>query len=138
MPWAASVVSSVAVLAGDLVTKALATRELGAGRVVELPLGARLEYGENRGVAFGLLAGSGDLVLIVVLVAVTALAVLLGGAVANLIDRAGDGAVTDFIDLGPWPPFNLADIAITAGVALLALALARRPASTVGGSHEHA
>ena len=144
MPWTPSVVSFVAVLAGDLATKALVTRELGGGRVVELPLGVRLEHGENSGVAFGLLAGSGDLVLIVALVAVTALAMLLillrstaaaalaaaallAGALANLVDRAGDGAVTDFIDLGAWPSFNLADVAITTGVALLALTLARRP-----------
>ncbi|MGH2946916.1 MAG: signal peptidase II [Solirubrobacteraceae bacterium] len=146
MLWPASVLSFVAVLAGDLVTKALVTRDLGGGRVVELPLGARLEHGENSGVAFGLLAGGGELVLILVLVAVIGLAVLLlrspaaagavpaaavlAGALANLIDRGGDGAVTDFIALGPWPPFNVADIAITAGVALLALTLGRRPASS--------
>lgn len=149
----ASVLSFVAVLTGDLLSKALVTRELGGGRVVELAFGARLEHGENSGVAFGLLAGSGELVRIVVLVALTGLALLLcrapavaavpaaallGGALANLIDRAGDGAVTDFIDIRPWPPFNVADIAITAGVALLALTLARRPPSTLAGSAEHA
>lgn len=147
--WPAAVVvgalSALAVLAGDLATKALARRELGGGRVVELPFGARLEHGENRGVAFGLLAGSGELVLIVALIAISGLvllllvrrpataamilagALLVGGALANLVDRAGDGAVTDFIDLGAWPTFNLADVAITLGVALFALPLARRP-----------
>jgi lipoprotein signal peptidase len=33
------------------------------------------------------------------------------------------GGVTDFIAIGPWPPFNVADIAITSGAALLVLAL---------------
>lgn len=132
----------IGVFVVDLATKVLATNHLGDGRVVELPLGARLEHGENAGIAFGLLSGSGGLVLILALVAILGLiavlvrlradtavpfAVLLGGALANLVDRAGDGAVTDFIDLGPWPSFNLADVGITAGVALLAITVARDP-----------
>ncbi|MFQ6092469.1 MAG: signal peptidase II [bacterium] len=52
-----------------------------------------------------------------------ALALILGGAVGNLIDRFRFGEVVDFIDLGVgntrWPIFNVADIAVTAGVALL-------------------
>jgi signal peptidase II len=48
---------------------------------------------------------------------------LLGGSIGNLIDRASRGGVTDFIAIGPWPPFNVADIAITSGAALLVLAL---------------
>jgi signal peptidase II len=44
---------------------------------------------------------------------------LLGGAAGNLIDRAREGAVTDFIDLPLWPAFNVADVAITFGVLLL-------------------
>jgi signal peptidase II len=42
----------------------------------------------------------------------------LGGATSNLLDRAGRGAVVDFISLGWWPAFNLADVAIVAGVAV--------------------
>ena len=49
-----------------------------------------------------------------------AVGLLAGGALGNLADRIRHGAVTDFIDLPLWPPFNLADMAITAGVALLA------------------
>ena len=56
----------------------------------------------------------------------TALGLILGGAVGNLTDRifkAGGsflgGSVTDFIDFSFWPTFNLADSAITVGVALL-------------------
>ena len=55
-----------------------------------------------------------------------------GGALGNLADRVRVGEVTDFIDLPPWPPFNLADVAITAGVVLLVwvllIAAERRPA----------
>jgi signal peptidase II len=44
-----------------------------------------------------------------------------GGAIGNLIDRVRAGQVTDFLDIGSWPAFNLADVAITCGVVLLAL-----------------
>lgn len=136
-------------LVADLVTKALARDALEHGRVVDLPLGARLIAGENRGVAFGLLAGSVDLVLVVSLVAVAGLALalaiharrarlsaslaaalLVGGALGNLLDRAADSAVTDFVDLAMWPAFNLADVAITIGAALFAIVLIGPPASS--------
>lgn len=48
-----------------------------------------------------------------------ALALILGGAIGNLIDRARWGHVVDFIDLRVWPVFNLADSAITIGVAMV-------------------
>ena len=47
----------------------------------------------------------------------------LGGATSNLCDRMRHGAVIDFIALGPWPVFNVADAAIVAGVALMILAM---------------
>ena len=46
------------------------------------------------------------------------LVVALAGAASNLWDRVRRGAVVDFIALGRWPTFNLADVAIVAGVAL--------------------
>lgn len=45
----------------------------------------------------------------------------LGGAAANLVDRWRRGAIVDFIAIGRWPPFNLADAAIVSGVGLLLL-----------------
>lgn len=53
-------------------------------------------------------------------IAGVALALQLGGALGNLIDRVRLGYVVDFIDLIVWPIFNVADIAITVGVILLA------------------
>jgi len=47
----------------------------------------------------------------------------LGGAAGNLADRLRHGAVVDFIAIGRWPPFNLADAAIVAGIGLLVLSL---------------
>ena len=58
-----------------------------------------------------------------------ALGLVLGGSIANLVDRVRLGHVTDFLDLVAWPAFNLADTFIVVGVALLfgALVLADRP-----------
>ncbi len=54
-----------------------------------------------------------------------ALALVVGGAVGNLIDRVASGAVTDFIDvyvgMHHWPSFNVADAAISIGIVLMAL-----------------
>ncbi len=44
---------------------------------------------------------------------------LLGGAFGNLLDRLAAGRVTDFIDVGPWPNFNIADSAIVVGIFIL-------------------
>ena len=52
-----------------------------------------------------------------------ALGLILGGNIGNLIDRLRVGYVTDFIDVGIWPVFNVADAAITLGVALLVYSL---------------
>jgi signal peptidase II len=50
--------------------------------------------------------------------AAASLVVAFGGATGNLVDRLARGAVIDFIDLGWWPAFNLADVAIVAGVVV--------------------
>ncbi len=127
-----------AVVAADQIAKAAVEAELVLGEDVELlgPLSLTLVH--NEGVAFGLAGGAG---LPLVLVGLAALGVvgylfarepakpwmwvatglLAGGAIGNLIDRVAAGAVTDYIDVGSWPPFNLADVAVTLGVALLVL-----------------
>jgi signal peptidase II len=54
-----------------------------------------------------------------------ALGLILGGTVGNLIDRAFIGHVTDFIKVGPWPDFNVADSSVVVGGILLAFNLIR-------------
>lgn len=49
----------------------------------------------------------------------TGIVFILGGAISNLIDRFNYGCVTDIIDLGFWPVFNLADIFITVGAVII-------------------
>ena len=54
---------------------------------------------------------------------------VLGGAIANLGDRIVGGSVVDFLDLGWWPSFNLADVAVVAGCSLLVVVSWYRPAA---------
>jgi signal peptidase II len=64
-------------------------------------------------------------------VAAIAIGMIFGGAAGNLIDRGRFGAVVDFLDFywrgWHWPAFNVADSAISVGVALLALRMLTLP-----------
>jgi len=53
----------------------------------------------------------------------SALGLILGGTIGNLIDRLRFGGVTDFISIGWWPAFNIADSAIVVGAILFAYSL---------------
>ncbi len=65
-----------------------------------------------------------------------AAAMLLGGAVGNLVDRLRLGHVIDFIDLQVWPIFNVADIGITVGAILFIIAALRMPGAAPGPEQE--
>ncbi len=58
-----------------------------------------------------------------------ALGLQLGGIVGNLLDRIQLGHVTDFLDFGPWPVFNIADTALVSGVILLGYLMLFKPES---------
>lgn len=123
-------VAAVVVLV-DWLSKLLAAATLADGPV-EVGRGLQLRLGHNAGIAFGL----GDRLPVAVIVAVTAAVtavllvavsrgvfgspvasgLVLGGAVGNLGDRVLGGSVVDFIDLGWWPSFNMADAFLTVGV----------------------
>ncbi len=106
----------------------------------------RIIHLHNTGAAFGLFQGQSLLLTVVAIIGVIAilayallfsrrfpffenrlgkpvLGLVLGGTVGNLVDRLRLGYVTDFIDVGVWPTFNIADSAITVGVILLAYSL---------------
>ena len=107
----------------------------------------RLTYIKNAGGAFGIFLGGGWFYFLASVVAVImilfylrrlpagrilprlSLAMILGGALGNLIDRVRSGVVTDFLDFGigntRWPVFNLADAFITVGVILFFLSMMR-------------
>ena len=54
------------------------------------------------------------------------IALMMGGAMGNLVDRIHQGHVTDFIDVGPWPVFNIADSAIVVGLMVMGWVLVMR------------
>jgi signal peptidase II len=101
----------------------------------------RLSHVTNTGMAFGLFPSGGWLFTLlapIVSIAIIiynqklepgnrllrlALGLQLGGALGNLIDRLTQGYVTDFMDFGPWPVWNIADLAVVSGTVLLAFVL---------------
>jgi len=101
----------------------------------------RFVHWENTGAAFGMFQEGGIVFgVLAVLISIfimfyypqipkeeklmrVAMAMQLGGALGNLIDRVARGPVTDFISVGNFPVFNIADSSITIGVGLLVLAL---------------
>jgi len=100
---------------------------------------ARIVHWKNTGAAFGMLQGFGGVfTILAILVSLAiiyyfprvprqdwylrlAMTLQLGGAVGNLIDRILHGHVTDFISIGSFPVFNVADSSISIGVAVLLL-----------------
>ena len=145
-PWLRMAAVAVAVLALDQIVKAAIADSMEPGERTDLALGFELTRVTNTGIAFGLFSG-GDDALVIAFTAVAlglivgwfafdtnrpwlwlGVGLLAGGAIGNLADRIRDGAVTDFFDPPLWPAFNLADVAITAGVVVIALtALASAP-----------
>jgi signal peptidase II len=122
----------------DQVSKALVVAQMYPGERIEIFSLLSLERTSNSGIAFGLAGHVPSLLLILVAAAIVvvllllgtqmkwrgssiAIGLILGGALGNLLDRIFRGSVVDFIDLPHWPTFNLADVAITVGVALLIL-----------------
>ncbi len=101
----------------------------------------RIIHVTNDGAAFGLFQGAGPLLAITSVVGMAAifvfllnpgfahpimrlaLALMLGGAVGNLIDRVHSGEVVDFVKVPHWPAFNVADSAISVGVVILLWAM---------------
>lgn len=66
---------------------------------------------------------------------VVALGLIAGGAAGNLIDRALLGGVTDFFDVRVWPVFNVADVALDIGVAIVVIRLLFGGEREGGGPH---
>jgi signal peptidase II len=126
------------VLAADQGSKYLVRLLLGPEQSLPLiPKVLHLTYVHNPGAAFGLFAYQKSFFITINMAVVViiqfgygrlaraekrmrfGLVLQLGGALGNLLDRLRFGYVVDFIDLRVWPVFNLADIAIVTGVALL-------------------
>jgi len=134
--WALAGTVCGLVIAADQAAKAAVEAHLVPGQYEEVLGPLELTLSHNRGVAFGLAGGAGVKLVIVTALALAvigylfarnplrsgmwlAVGLVAGGAIGNLADRIRHDAVTDFIAVGSWPPFNLADVSITLGVLLL-------------------
>lgn len=135
--WLILALVAGAVVVADQLTKQVVGRTLALGESVDLVGPLSLHHVQNSGIAFGLFASRTSIVIVVTAVAVcamlvffarsggrhpvlpVALGLVLGGSVANLVDRVRLGHVTDFLDVAAWPAFNLADTFIVAGVGIL-------------------
>lgn len=134
--WILVGVATVTIVA-DQLTKYLIRDSLEIGESWPREGFFRITHGTNTGTAFGLFP---DQTLLLTIASVAAIGfiiyyyrahggqtwlsglnvgLLLGGAFGNLIDRVVAGRVTDFIDVGPWPIFNIADSAVVVGITLL-------------------
>jgi signal peptidase II len=134
--WGLAAAVCALVLAADQAAKAAVEAHIVVGEDITVLGPVELTLSHNTGVAFGLAGGAGVKLVLVTAVALVvigylfarnplrpgmwlAVGLLAGGALGNLVDRLRHDAVTDFIAVGSWPPFNLADVSITLGVLLL-------------------
>jgi len=147
--WRNAVLFTIALLvvAADQLSKLWIRSNLPVGQSLPETGFFRLTHVHNTGAAFGLFKGQSFPLMVVALVGVviillyafflhrrfpsldyrltnSALGLVLGGTIGNnLIDRLRFGYVTDFIDVGIWPVFNIADSAIVVGIIIFAYSL---------------
>ncbi|MGI6686080.1 MAG: signal peptidase II [Bacillota bacterium] len=135
---------SLTVLIIDQFTKFLVKSNMAELESIPIILNIfHLTYVNNRGAAFSLLQGRTYLFIAITIIAMVfavyfyfrlekeqiwlrlGIALALGGAMGNLIDRIRFGQVIDFFDFRIWPVFNIADCAVVIGVALICWQLLR-------------
>ena len=135
------IVLAAAVVVFDQITKVILRQTLELGDREWLAEFFAFSHIANDGGAFGVFGGQNTVFAVSAVVAIgvvciyyffppmdhwlirSGLALILGGAVGNLLDRIYQGHVTDFIDFIHFPAFNVADAAINVGVAAIVLAL---------------
>ena len=151
---------AVLVFLTDQLTKYLVREFLELGESFPQDGFFRITHTFNTGSAFGLFQDQNAPLILVSVIGITILALIyrgqqrpgnllrlslalqFGGAAGNLVDRVRLGHVTDFVDIGAWPIFNVADSSIVVGLALLAWILlgpsgSKRKASMEEGPQAH-
>ncbi len=130
-----AVIVALVTLAVDLITKRLAFGD-GTGGPTAVALGVEIDPARNKGIAFSMLEGRTLLIFILMATAIAVLTtfylrhrdrpglwlatgLMLGAAAGNAIDRVSLGYVRDFVAIGSWPTFNVADAALAFGVVVL-------------------
>jgi len=135
--WLSFALVVVCAFGADQLTKWLVTSRLALGSSVSIAGSLEISHVQNSGIAFGFFSQATSLVIVLTSTVVlwmvfffahsgarhpllpAALGLVVGGSVSNLFDRVVHGYVTDFVDFGFWPSFNLADTFIVCGVAVL-------------------
>jgi signal peptidase II len=135
--WIGLAIVALAAVAADQITKHVVASSIKLDTAVKLIGPFSIRHVQNSGIAFGLFSSATVIVIVLTTVALgwmlvffarsgarhpalpVALGLLIGGSVSNLVDRVRLGYVTDFLDLRWWPAFNLADMSIVVGVAVL-------------------
>ena len=134
----------------DQVTKVIVRETLAEGDHERLAPFFRFSHIENHGGAFGAFGDANAILAVSAVVAIIVLgvyylfpvvdhwiarlglALILGGAIGNLLDRIYQGSVTDFVNFNEFPAFNVADAGINIGVVLILLTLVVRDATRPG------
>lgn len=131
-----AVATAAVVVAVDQIAKQIVVASIDRGQFVKVFPGLDLTNSRNPGVAFGALADGGAIVAVLIGLSLVLLigyfathasmpwlwlpvGLLVGGALGNLVDRAREGSVIDYIDPVAWPAFNIADSCIVVGVVIL-------------------
>ena len=138
-------VLAAVIVGADQLTKWIIRSQLERGDSWDLLPVFKIVHVTNSGAAFGILQNAGPLLVVTSLLGMAALfvfifnpgfahpltrlglALMLGGAVGNLIDRIAVGRVVDFLKVPHWPAFNVADSAITIGVLILLWSTLQEP-----------
>ncbi len=147
----------ILVVTADQLTKFWIRTHLSLDQSVPASGFFRLTHAQNTGAAFSIFYGKSDILTVVSILGIilllvyffvayrrfpyldtwvnkVAISLIFSGTVGNLIDRLHLGHVTDFIDVGPWPVFNIADSSIVVGVIIFALSVLL---STYDAESEH-
>src|SRR5450759_274318 len=150
---------AVAVIAVDQLSKLWIRTHLTLYQSVPSSGIFRLTYAQNTGAAFSVFYGKAGILTVVSIIGIVlllayafviyrrlpyldtlinkiSLALILGGTAGNLIVRLHLGHVTDFIDVGTWPVFNVADSSIVAGVIIFALSILLSERDTQSEFHQ--
>lgn len=136
------IILAVCTAAADQFFKYLIVSDMFLGQSIPVIPGIfHLTYIQNPGAAFGILANQRWLFVAIAAVLIaaaayfapqikrlslsmrTAIALLVGGAAGNLIDRISIGRVIDYMDFRVWPIFNFADVAIVLGCLFIIYSL---------------
>jgi len=133
--------TALCVAAADQLSKFLIRSNMAVGESIPENGFIRIHHVQNSGAAFGLFDTHTSILIIISIIGAIAviasfflaermpflnstvskvvLGLILGGIIGNLIDRLRRGYVTDFIDVGIWPTFNLSDSAVVVGILSL-------------------